>query len=57
VYYDDSEDDTEDFQWHPKKFVKKMKGTKVSVIMCCCCGYYILYYIHLLVCWIWYEYL
>ena len=45
MYYDDSEDDMEDFQWHPKKLAKMMKGMKVSVIMCCCYGYYILYYI------------
>jgi hypothetical protein len=34
VNYDDGDEDMEDFQVHPKKYVKKMKGTKVSFIVC-----------------------
>jgi t-SNARE complex subunit (syntaxin) len=48
VYYDDSEDDMEDFQWHPKKLAKMMKGMKVSVIMCygyVLCAMVIIHYI------------
>jgi hypothetical protein len=34
VYYDDSDEDMEDFQIHPKKIVKMMKHSKVCFIVC-----------------------
>jgi hypothetical protein len=33
VYYDDSDEDMEDFQMHPKKIFKMMKVTKVCFII------------------------